>query len=112
MYISTNSFLSNLIGGVRVSSEETAFPPQMVSQIFNMVAKNQWIILGGDVVTCDLKHTYDNWYYEPIRDLPLFENTKQSIAKSDQYISEYREKNGDKYLYIFTISSSYVDGKI
>lgn len=51
MYISIEDFLRKIPGGVQVNGNETAVPVHMVSQILDIVSKNQWIILGGDVLT-------------------------------------------------------------
>lgn len=110
MYVSINDFLRSLDGGVKVSEAETAFPPEMAEQIWDTALQNRWIILGGDILTPELKYTYDNWFYDPKVDISLFENVKQSIAKSEQYITNYRNINGDNFMVVFVISNSYVEG--
>ena len=111
MYISVNERLKYLTGSVKITPEEIAFPIQAIPRVLDLVVENQWIFLGGDVLTPELKYTYDNWYYSPDANISLSANVKQSIEKCKRYISEYGKRNGDDFLYTFTIANSYVEGK-
>lgn len=111
MYIPVNERLNCLIGGIKITPEEIAFPVQAIPQVLDLVLENQWIILGGDVLTSELKHTYDSWYYLPDANISLTANVKQSVEKCKRYISEYGKRNGEDFLYAFTISNSFVEGK-
>lgn len=112
MYIEINDRLKDLTGGIAISPKKTAFPISAIPQVFDLALENQWIILGGDVLTPEFKATYDNWFYEPDKKRSLVWNAKQSIEESMRYISAYVKRNGENFLFIFTISNTYIEGKL
>ena len=112
MYIEINDRLKDLTGGIAISPKKTAFPIPAIPQVFGLVLENQWIILGGDVLTPKLKPTYDNWFYEPDKKRSLVWNAKQSIEESMRYISAYVKRNGENFWFVFTISNTYIEGKL
>ena len=58
------------------------------------------VILGGDVITPQEKHTYDNWYYNISHSLTIEENVQASIDLTRSYIGAYVRKNGNNYLFV------------
>ena len=72
------------------------------------VIDNQWIILGGDVLTCSGEYTYDNWYYTPKHSLNLTENIHQSVTVCLDYVSEYTKRNGENFLFSLVLSNSFL----
>ena len=110
MFISIEDFLRQIPGGVQVNGQETAFPISETPKILDIASKNQWIILGGDVLTMQGEYALANWYYEPKAECPLSENANQSIEKSRAFISDYVKRNGSDWLVVFVISNSYVAG--
>lgn len=87
-----------------------AWPASSLPTIFNLVNENNWIILGGEVITKNHKHTWDGWSYNPPWNFPLTKNVANSIEKSTSYINTYIQENGDNFLFILTISDAYVAG--
>lgn len=70
----------------------------------NLKANNQ-IILGGDVFCYkngQLKHTYDNWYYE--KQDPTIDSSK-SIIQTEKYISNYVKDHGEHYYFSIVLDN-------
>ena len=110
MYLPISNFLRNIPGGIETDEGEIAFPISVVPRIMKAALENQWVILGGDVLTTQLEYANANWYYEPDGARPLVDNVNRSIQKSQQYISKFLERNGNNFVIVFTISNSYIAG--
>ena len=107
-----NRELKKIKSGIQTSGNEIAFKFSALPSVLKIVAHNQWVILGGDVLTQEKMYTYDNWYYKPDLNKPLSENVICSIQKASTYISDYVCKHGEAYLFLFVLSDTYVDGKM
>lgn len=104
--------LRRIEGGIQTSCDGIAWPLDVVTCVLEAASHNRWIILGGDVLTQKLKHTYDNWYYQPNPHMPLAENVANSIQKASNFISEYVKTNGKSHLFVLVLSETYVDGYV
>ena len=62
------------------------------------------VILGGDVIMPQEKHTYDNWYYNISHSLTIEENVQASIDLTRSYIGAYVRKNGNNYLFVVSLT--------
>ena len=62
------------------------------------------VILGGDVITPQEKHTYDNWYYNISHSLTIEKNVQASIDLTRSYIGAYVRKNGNNYLFVVSLT--------
>ena len=104
--------LNNIPCGVNTPWGETAWPAKSMPYIRDLALANEWIILGGDVLTLECKHTYDNWYYSVDPQTSLADNVKCSIEKCRQYIDHYIYTNGEDFLFTISMSDAYIDGRI
>lgn len=111
MYMSVSDVLATVDGGINVANKGIAFPIQITQKVYELVAQKRWIILGGDILTPHYNYTYDNWYYQPNKNLPLEDNVQKSIFQSNLYISKYIATHGSNFLVIFVISNSYIEGR-
>lgn len=102
--------LHRLLGGVLTESGELAWTSKQIPSIMELTLENDWIILGGDVLTSAQRYAYDNWYYEPNEEKSLEFNVRASILECSQYVSIYVDKNGDDFLFVIVISNTYVSG--
>lgn len=59
--------------------------------------QNRIIVLGGDILDTQFKHTYDSWYYNPDNTKDTMSNVNNSIQKATKYITEYINRNGNNY---------------
>lgn len=98
--------------GIETPWGETAWPETAIPAILEAALNNNWIILGGDVLTSKLVHTYDNWYFNPVAWDTLKNNVIASIEKCSQYISEYTKRIGSDFYYVLVISDAYSGGII
>lgn len=110
MYDYPNDLLKKMEYGIILSDEETAFPMRMVNQIIGIISDRKWVVLGGDILTNELKYTYDSWFYDVDSNISLYQNVSQSVQKCKQYLKEYESIHGSDYLIAFTISSTYTNG--
>lgn len=112
MYDNPNNLLKKMECGTILSNEETVFPMRVVDQIMDIISDRNWVILGGDILTNELKYTCDSWFYNVDSRCSLYENVSLSVQKCKQFIKEYERMHGSNYLIAFTISSSYISGTI
>ena len=109
MQESIKNVLRRIEGGIQTRGDEIAWPLDVVPSVLEAASLNHWIALGGDVLTPELKHTYDNWYYQPNPHMLLAENVANSIQKASSYIADYSRRNGKDYLYVIVLSDIYID---
>lgn len=91
------------ISSVDFSKAETAWMIDDASLVLEYLRSKNKIVLGGDVLTDKLEHTYDSWYYniESSRDFKF--NVECSIKLALEYISNYISTNGRTFFVIFVI---------
>ena len=58
------------------------------------------IILGGDVLDANDRHTYLNWYYQPQESITRVENITQSCQAAKRYIQEMAEARSRHYVVV------------
>lgn len=111
MHEKMKAYLNSISDGTKTDWGETAWPLECVPSVLGLALDNRWIVLGGDVLTMEQNHTYDNWYFNPNPQIPLEDNVKASVVECLQYISQYINRNGKNFLFTFTIADTYIEGK-
>lgn len=61
---------------------------------------NNWIILGGDVITAEGKYNWDSWYYQIDKGLSVRQNVELSIQKCLSYVNQYIARNGCMFYFV------------
>lgn len=90
--------------GFRIFTGEYAFESDVIPKVLKIIQTNNWVILGGDVLNLEGKHTYDNWFYNPDWTKSIEYNVAQGILKTEQYIKLLEERNGKKFRYVLVIT--------
>lgn len=95
---------NEILNSIDFSANETAWMITDAFKVLHYLKSENKIVLGGDILTEELEHNYDSWYYnvEPMRDLKF--NIESSVNKAYKYISNYIEKNGNSFYVIFVSS--------
>ena len=91
------------ISSIDFSNTETAWMIEDAIFVLEYLKSNKKIVLGGDVLTEKLEHSYDSWYYnvEPSRNYKY--NVECSFALAVKYISNYIRRNGNAFYVVFVI---------
>jgi len=69
----------------------------LFEELFDEIKKEHKIVLGGDIITEELKYTHDSWYFEPQEAKSREENCIMSLKTAETYLTNYMKRNGDKY---------------
>lgn len=94
---------NRIIASTDFSSFETAWRIEDAVLVLEYFRSNNKIVLGGDILTKNLKHTYDSWYYNvESNQLPKF-SIDNSIKMASDYIAEYVRVNGNAFYVIFVV---------
>ena len=88
---------------IQTGSGEYAWRYSDYAVILNYFQKNSLIVLGGDVLTKDMKYSYDNWYYNPDPEKTMHENVRQSAAVAEAYLRGYQDRHGAEFYLIFVV---------
>ncbi|MDT0017164.1 Imm40 family immunity protein [Listeria swaminathanii] len=78
---------------------EVAWYYSDVAQVINILTRNGYIILGGDVyqlLNNSIEVTYDNWYFNAEDNE---EGIRLSEEKTKDYIESYYERFGENFIY-------------
>lgn len=95
MNISFEEFISREgIVPHKISLCELAWNIDDIKPILQWLSENNKVVLGGDVLDTNKEYTYDNWYYNPDDTCSSLINSKRSIEKASEYISNYIALNG------------------
>lgn len=96
-------FENKTISSVDFSNTETAWMIDDANLVLEYLKSKNKIVLGGDILTDKLEHTYDSWYYniDSSQDFKL--NVECSIKLALEYISNYISKNGSAFFVVFVI---------
>ncbi len=112
--------------------KNSAFPPELLQKSYQTVsgelawrvsdvpcllehaARENLVILGGDVVTLQGVYAYDNWYYEVSNLQSVKTAVHGSIATARKYVHDYVQKNGNEFLFVLVMQKllGVVDGNI
>lgn len=87
-----------------------AFHFSAISTIMDYCLRNNWIVLGGDILTSTAEYTYDSWFFSPKQEFNQKHNVTLSILKCQDYINWYQNKYGDCYLCSLVLSDTYLSG--
>ena len=83
------------------SNTEEAWMIDDAFLVLEYLKSKEKIVLGGDVLTEKLEHTYDSWYYnEESSQNPDF-NVECSIKLAFEYIANYIKTNGNSFYVVF-----------
>lgn len=91
-----------------------------VSEAMSYIRLTNSVILGGDIITQEFKHTGDNWFYQPVRlqnaefSVSLQYNTEKSIKQATEYMDMYVKRHGKAYLFVLvtcTAMEAYIHAK-
>ena len=80
-------------------TNEYAWKYKDATEVINTLRENEYVILGGDVLSKNFEYTYDNWFFENnnlSRDKTIIESAKKAL----QYIEWYNSRFGDGFYYI------------
>ena len=97
-----------MIGNKIVTSKdfsefETAWMIEDAILVLEHLKSKNKIVLGGDILTEKLEHTYDSWYYNDDDSQNHQFNVKCSIKVALEYVSKYIKENGNSY-YVIIVS--------
>ena len=83
------------------SDYESAWKINDALLLLEYIKEKNGLVLGGDILTENLEHNYDSWYYNnnPAHDYQF--NVKCSIQHASEYICNYIKNNGDSFHVIF-----------
>ena len=84
-----------------ISSYEFAWEMLDAFDVLDYYYSKKWIVLGGDILTSDLRHNYDSWYYNINANKDESFNLNSSVYKAKEYIAKYIENNGVNYYIVF-----------
>ena len=101
---------SQLVGSILLPDGTYAWDIHSIQSVLHKAQENNWIVLGGDVLTIEGHYTYDSWYYSPEPNTGVAHNVELSIVECKKYIHEYVENHGERYLFSVALSDSYVSG--
>ncbi|EEO2581605.1 hypothetical protein G6R46_000183 [Listeria monocytogenes] len=82
-----------------VGASEVAWHYSDIVQVINILTRNGYIILGGDVyqlVNDSIEVTYDNWYINAEK---TEEGIRFSEEKAKDYLESYYERFGENFIY-------------
>ena len=103
---------SNIPNARKISEYTYAWASKDIPMVMDIAKENNWIILGGDVLTLQGSYTYDSWYYAPQNNVDITENVSRSVKQCVDYIQKYETLMGKQYLYSLAISNAFVGAKI
>lgn len=84
---------------IRTSWGEQAWSAKDIFLVLKYHKENQFIILGGDVLTPELIHNYASWFYNVNPKLSKEENVQQSYEVARRYLERYTGQFGyDDYV--------------
>lgn len=89
---------------IEITSYEIGWHLKDVNDVLQWLSVNDRIVLGGDIIDSQKNYTYDNWFYNYNRSLSFAENVKASIAKAQNYVSNYLNTNGENYFAVLVLN--------
>ena len=72
-------------------------------EIITEILSNDIVLLGGDVIDNQFKHTHDSWYYNYNNAKSPKENCKIAATVAKEYIFNYMQRNGNEFYIEFVI---------
>ena len=89
------------IASVDFSSNETAWRIEDAFGVLKYLKDQNKVVLGGDILTKELVHNYDSWYYNINPSLNYRFNVENGYKSAIEYISNYIRVNGNVFYVIF-----------
>ena len=89
-----------------VFNTETAWKIEDAILVLEHLKRNNKIVLGGDILTKNLEHNYDSWYYNVDSKQNPRLNVDGSIGRATEYIANYIHTNGSAFYVIFVIDQA------
>ena len=100
------------ISSVYFSDSEIAWRMEDAILVLEYLRSRNNIVLGGDILTEELQHNYDSWYYNVQSDKSLQFNVGESNKIALEYISNYIEANGNAFYVVFVEQEGQGDGSV
>lgn len=94
---------NKIIDSVDFSKFETAWMIEDSLLVLEYLKNKNKIVLGGDILTVNLEHNYDNWYYNTTSIQDHKFNVECSIKLATEYLSNYIQINGNAFYVIFVL---------
>ena len=94
---------NKIITSKNSSEFETAWMIEDAILVLEHLKSKGTIVLGGDILTENLEHNYDSWYYNIDDSQEHQFNVECSIKAALEYISRYIERNGNAYYVVIVI---------
>ena len=91
------------IASVDFSNAETAWKIEEAIYVLEYLRNENKIVLGGDILTKNLEHNYDSWYYNIERDKSALFNVEKSSHIAIEYILNYIRVKGNAFFVIFVV---------
>ena len=95
------NILNKTITSIDLSNTETAWKIEDAFLVLEHYKNAKKIVLGGDILTENFEHSYDNWYYNTKTDQSMQINIYCSIKHANDYLSNYIKSNGTSFYIVF-----------
>ena len=92
------------ITSVDFSDVESAWRIEDAILVLEYMGDENKIVLGGDILTNELVHNYDSWYYNMESNQSYQLNVECSIKLAYEYITHYVEMNGNAFYVVFVVT--------
>ncbi|MBQ9082824.1 MAG: hypothetical protein IJY28_04920 [Clostridia bacterium] len=92
-----------IVASTDFSDAETAWRIGDADAVLTYLEQQQKIVLGGDVLTEELTHTYDSWYDCAVPGRNHADAVRDSVARARTYLSDYMNANGKAFYVIFVV---------
>ena len=97
------NFKNKKIVSQKISDTENAWRIEDAFFVLEYLKNKNKIVLGGDILTKNLEHNYDSWYYNVKLNKNYNINVECSIKLAFEYISKYIQTNGNTFYVVFVI---------
>ena len=92
---------NKIISSVDFTEFETAWEIGDSFSVLEYFKSQNIVILGGDILTHDMKYTYDSWHYNVNGRQDWNSDVECSNRVAFDYLSRYINKNGNKFCVVF-----------
>ena len=95
------------VASVDLDHGETAWRIDDAVFVLEYLKDKDQVVLGGDILTKELLHNYDNWYYNLDTDQNFQDNIQHSIQRGLDYITNYIARNGTAFYVVLVTQSQF-----
>ncbi len=93
------------ISAKKVNDYESAWRITDALDVFEYMFFSNQIILGGDILTKEMKRNYDNWFFNIDRSVSRHHNLVKSYITALDYIKRYMSKNGEDFYVVIVVDN-------